>query len=128
MNEELEDQYEEQYGRSPAGIEDVKTSNFEFSADEPVGGTVELPEGDYSLERKQTDFEDGRSAVEYTIDGPEYISIQASLGPDESFSSTENYEVASTVGDLSKFQVKGLWNNLRSLEKDELMAGFSRLD
>jgi hypothetical protein len=128
MDEELERQFVDTYGKEPTSIDEYSEKSFHFDADEKVGGTVELPEGSYDLERRQTDFEDGSSAVEYVIDGPEYVSIRASLAPDETFTDTENYEVASTVGDLSKTQVHGLWNNLKSLEEDELMAGFSALD
>lgn len=128
MNEDLENQYMKQYGHGPAGIDDVSVKNMSLTAEQPVEGDIEVPEGDYSLERRQTDFEDGSSAVEYRIDGPEYVSLQASLAPDESFATTDNYEVASSMGELSKDDVKGLWSELRSLEENDLMAGFSQLD
>ena len=128
MEDELESQYMNQYGHGPVGIDDVSVKNMDVAADQTLEGDVELPEGDYSLERRQTDFEDGRSAVEYRIEGPEYVSVQASLAPDESFATTDNYEVTSTVGELSKDQVRGLWSDLRSQEESDLMAGFSELD
>lgn len=122
---DFEEFFEEEYGRSSVSVDDVRVQENTFEANEAAGGTVELPEGEYDLTRKQVDFDDGSSTVEYSIEGPEYISVQASLDHDESFTSTDNYEVASTVGDLNKGQIKGLWSNLRELDKDEeeLLAG-----
>lgn len=128
MEDKLQQEFVDSYGRELAGIEDYQKTELHFEAEEPIGGTVELPEGSYDLERRQRDFEDGSSAIEYVIDGPEYVSLQASVDSDETFTDTENYDVASTVGDLSKTEVHGLWNNLRSLEEDELLAGFSAVN
>lgn len=128
--EDLQQRLQETYERGPVRVDSVRTEDYDVGIDESLGDEIVLPEGDYDLERRQVDFEDGSSAIEYTIQGPERLAVKASVGSSESFTSTDNIELSSSLDqEISRGQVNYLWDELKNSEEDDepLLAGFSRL-